>query len=99
MTNDEIKALWREHGGGFHGPHVEQAFIPEAKFYGFVRALVQKAEAERDELQQVFDLQWEADQRAIKRWQAAHPGHDMVWPDRADMVLWLMEQHSTDQKR
>jgi hypothetical protein len=46
-----------------------------------------------DELQRTFDLQWKADQRAIKRWQAAHPGSDLVWPDRADMVVWLMEQH------
>lgn len=44
------------------------------------------------ELQQVFDMQWEAAQRAIKRWQAAHPGNDMVWPDGADLLVWLMER-------
>jgi hypothetical protein len=48
---------------------------------------------ERDELQELFDLQWAADQRAIKRWQAAHPGRGRIWPDRADMVVWLMDQH------
>lgn len=41
-------------------------------------------------LENLFDLQWEADQRAIKLWQAAHPGNDLVWPDRCDMVVWLM---------
>lgn len=41
-----------------------------------------------------FDVRWEADQRAIKRWQEAHPGNDLVWPDHADMVVWLMEQHA-----
>jgi hypothetical protein len=44
------------------------------------------------ELQAVFDLQWRADQRAIKRWRAAHPDKENVWPDRADMVVWLMDQ-------
>jgi len=57
-----------------------------------------KLERERDELrrtneglQLTFDLRWKADQRAIKRWQAAHPGNDLTWPDHADMVVWLME--------
>lgn len=50
------------------------------------------SEIELDELQRTFDLQWKADQRAIKCWQEAHPGNDLVWPDRADMVVWLMEK-------
>lgn len=54
--------------------------------------------AERDELQKLFAMQWDADQRAIKRWQEAHPGNELVWPDRADMVVWLMEQHVADQQ-
>ena len=57
-----------------------------------IRDLIQVTE-ERDELQQLFNLQWRADQRAIKRWQAAHPGNDLVWPDHTNMVVWLMEQH------
>lgn len=57
-----------------------------------LRCLPSDIIAERDELQQTFDLQWKADQRAIKRWQEAHPGNDLVWPDRADMVVWLMEK-------
>lgn len=48
--------------------------------------------AERDELQASFDLRWKADMRAIKRWQAAHPGKENVWPDRADLVVWLMSE-------
>lgn len=42
-----------------------------------------------------FDLRWNADQRAIKRWQAAAPaGKDrsLTWPDHADLVVWLLEQ-------
>lgn len=57
--------------------------------------------AERDtlkadlaDLQRTFDLRWDADQRAIKRWQAAHPTlQEVVWPDRADMVVWLLEEY------
>ena len=55
-------------------------------------------ERERDELrrtnkglQVTFDLRWKADQRARKRWQAAHPGSERTWLDHADMVVWLME--------
>lgn len=44
------------------------------------------------ELEMLFDTCWKADRRAIKRWQEAHPGNDNVWPDHADMVVWLMEQ-------
>ena len=47
---------------------------------------------ERDELRATFDLRWEADMRAIKMWQEAHPGNELVWPDHADMVVWLLEQ-------
>lgn len=79
------------------------ALVRQAYLEGFMRggdsrkaydeARVKEAIDERDELQQCFDLQWKADQRAIKRWQAAHPGKENIWPDRADMVVWLMEQH------
>lgn len=45
-----------------------------------------------EELEAVFDLRWKASQRAIKRWQQAHPGNDLVWPDHADLCVWLMEE-------
>lgn len=78
------------------------ALVRQAYLEGFDRggqsrkeydaANVKEANDERDELEQLFKLQWEADQRAVKRWQATHPGNDLVWPDRTDMVVWLMEQ-------
>jgi hypothetical protein len=49
-----------------------------------------KARAQRDELQDSFDMRWKADMRAIKKWQAANQGNDLVWPDHADLVVWLM---------
>jgi len=51
-----------------------------------------RAEQERDELQYVFDTRWDADQRAIKRWQEANPERKPIWPDHADMVVWLLKR-------
>lgn len=48
-----------------------------------------------DDLERSFDLRWNADQRAIKRWQAAAPeGEDrsLTLPDHADLVVWLLEK-------
>jgi len=42
------------------------------------------------DLQRTFDLRWKADQRAIKIWQEANPGNDLVWPDHADLVVYLL---------
>jgi len=52
---------------------------------------IEEIRAERDELQQVFDLQWEADQRAIKLWREA-TGQDMVWPDKSKLTGWLLAE-------
>ena len=57
-----------------------------------LRAERDAAVAERDELQATFDLQWKADMRAVAMWHKAHPGNDLVWPDRANMVVWLLER-------
>ena len=48
--------------------------------------------AELRERDASFQIRWEADMRAIKRWQEAHPGRDLVWPDHADLVVWLLDQ-------
>lgn len=47
---------------------------------------------ERDELQQTFDLQWAADMRAVARWRAAGEGRDLTLPDRACLVVFLLEK-------
>lgn len=47
---------------------------------------------EGDALQRTFELRWEADRRAIKRWQAAHPGKELTWPDHADLMVWLLDE-------
>lgn len=57
-----------------------------------LRAALDAAERERDELQSTFRVRWNADMRAIKRWQAAHPGKELTWPDHADLVVWLLAE-------
>lgn len=44
------------------------------------------------ELQLTFELRWKADMRAITRWRDANPGNELVLPDHADLVVWLLEQ-------
>ncbi len=55
------------------------------------RRQLAEAATERDELQASADLRWKADMRAIHRWQSA-TGKDLVWPDHADLCVWLMGQ-------
>ena len=52
---------------------------------------IERLIAERDEHELSFDLRWRADMRAIERWQTA-TGRTMVWPDHADLAVWLMER-------
>lgn len=51
-----------------------------------------KIKEELDNLRRTFDIRWKADMRAIKHWQKAHPGKENIWPDHADMVVWLLDQ-------
>jgi hypothetical protein len=59
----------------------------------------QRLKADNAELESTFNLQWKADRRAIRRWQQAHPGSDHIWPDRADMVVWLLDQFAALKKK
>ena len=57
-----------------------------------LRSVAEEAAERMEELQRIFDLEGESDRRAIKRWHdAGNPEH--VWPDRTDMVVWLMGEH------
>jgi hypothetical protein len=59
---------------------------------GYYLRLQATLDAVKAGYQASFDLRWAADMRAIKRWQAAHPGTGHIWPDHADMVVWLLAQ-------
>ena len=45
-----------------------------------------------EELEQLFDLRWAADMRAIKAWQIAHPDQPRTWPDHADLGTWCLSR-------
>lgn len=47
---------------------------------------------ERDEYVRLFELQRAAEMRGIKRWQSEAPGRELTWPDRANMVVWLLDR-------
>lgn len=44
------------------------------------------------ELQEAFDMRWKADMRAVAMWRAENPSNDLVLPDHADLVVWLLDQ-------
>lgn len=65
--------------------YVEDAIEAEGKVAELTKEL-----AERDAS---FDLRWKADMRAIARWREESPvERDLLWPDHADKVVWLMGQ-------
>ena len=39
-----------------------------------------------------FELQWKATQRGIEKWREANPGNELVSPDYADLIAWLLEK-------
>ena len=43
------------------------------------------------EFERMFDVRFDADMRAIKRWQAVS-GKTLSWPEHSDLCVWLMEQ-------
>jgi len=48
--------------------------------------------AEVAEYKSSFDAAWEADMRGVRMWREAHPGNDMVLPDRADFTSWILAE-------
>lgn len=39
VTDDELRKMWRDAGGRFHGPHVETGTMPESLLLPFLRNL------------------------------------------------------------
>lgn len=78
-----------EKGGPVH-ENVRAILMPA--YAEDLRKQLAAAKQENDELRQTFDLQWDANMRGIKAWQAANPGNDLVWPDQAKLVEWLLDR-------
>ena len=53
-----------------------------------------KGQQENADLRGTLDAVIEADGRAADLWRAAHPGKELVIPDRAKLVGWLLEQNA-----
>ncbi len=53
-------------------------------------AKIAKLTAKLQEWDKRFDLFWEAHQRGHEAWRKAHPGNDLVIPDMAKMVEWIV---------
>lgn len=53
-----------------------------------------KGQQENADLRGTLDAVIEADGRAADLWRTAHPGKELVIPDRAKLVGWLLEQNA-----
>jgi len=59
---------------------------------------IAELERENAELNATLDSIISADERAVTLWRAAHPGNELVIPDRAKLVGWLLEQNAALRK-
>ena len=82
---NEADQEWDRNVGKING-------VPDAAFIAAARTALPELIARVRELEASFGIRWAADMRAIKAWQAAHPGNEMTWPDHADLCVWLLEQ-------
>ncbi len=57
----------------------------------YLRSEVERLTAERDELKATLQLMADASRHAALLWKAQHPGD--VWPDQAENMVWLVEEH------
>ena len=63
------------------------------RIHDMLRRLVEQrdaAEADRDGANQLIERMHTQDVLAIKAWQKAHPGNDLVWPDQMRLTAWCM---------
>lgn len=51
-----------------------------------------EGQKENADLRDTLDAVIAADERAVELWRAAHPSNELVIPDRAKLVGWLLEQ-------
>jgi hypothetical protein len=66
----------------------DEAVLRATKAEDRLRAL----EADLAELDAVFDLQWQADMRAVTEWRRKKPGNDLVLPDGCSLAVWALQQ-------
>jgi hypothetical protein len=64
-----------------------------AGLLGRAAGLISRLRSDQEDHDHSFNLRWKADMRAIERWQEAHPGNELTWPDHADLCVWLLEEN------
>lgn len=57
-----------------------------------------EGQRENADLRNTLDAVIWADERGVELWRAAHPGKELVIPDRAKLVEWLLEQNAALRK-
>jgi hypothetical protein len=55
MTDDDLRAIWRNKGGDFHGPRIETGTMPEYKLLPFLRELMQSPQPAPKHTEEEFD--------------------------------------------
>jgi len=73
------------------------AVSTEDDFAAFRRVAGEELDKLREEnadLHDTLDAVIAADERAVDLWRAAHHGNELVIPDRAKLVGWLLEQNA-----
>ena len=53
-----------------------------------------EGQKENADLRNTLDAVIWADERGVELWRAAHPGKELVIPDRAKLLEWLLEQNA-----
>lgn len=81
VSDDDLRAMWRQHGGMFHGPLIETGTMPEAKLLAFLRAILAlrpQSECEAPTVEAAREMGAkggpvvEAERLAFEAWMAGH---------------------------
>jgi acetyl-CoA carboxylase alpha subunit len=74
--------------------------LPESvqKLFRGMIAEIDRLLDEVKDLEAYSNLRYKADRRGIKMWQEAAPGRELMRPDHADLVVFLLERIDTLEK-
>jgi hypothetical protein len=61
-------------------------------FTGLPKKAPPSTDTNEAELQFWFDMYQASDQMALAQWRTAHPASELMIPDHADLVIWLLDQ-------
>lgn len=88
---EHAEAVRDEFEASFVGEDADLKGLITESYVAFGTACAHHAAEDLHEYWCSEKMRWNADMRAIKRWQDA-TGERLTWPDHADLVVWLLEQ-------